>query len=139
MVRRLRQDEPMLIEMTTDPVRGCLQALLQIPEPPNARIELEIKLVGAGGASTERAMARVSRIIDDLRFCGVSAWSCAACARHQVNAMIRYCEGQAELSACKLSAVVRLRGEQERATIGPQLAPRVATEHLRARAAAIGG
>jgi hypothetical protein len=82
MMRRLRQDEPMLIEMTTDPVRGHLQALLRIPEPPNARIELEIKLVGA---STERAVAEVSRIIDDLRFCVVSACSCAACARHQLN------------------------------------------------------
>ncbi len=109
----------MLIEMTTDPVRGHLQALLRITELPNAQIELEIKLVGASGASTERAMAEVSRIIDDLRFCGVSAGSCAACARHQLNAMIRYCESQAELSACKLSAVVRLRGKQERATIGP--------------------
>lgn len=47
----------MLIEMTADPVRGRLQALLRIPEPPNAQIELEIKLVGASGAPTERAVA----------------------------------------------------------------------------------
>jgi hypothetical protein len=129
----------MLIEMTTDPVRGHLQALLRITGPPNAQIELEIKLIGAGGASTERAMAKVSRIIDDLRFCGVSAGSCAACARHQLNAMVRYCEGQAELSACKFSAILRLQGKQERTSTGPQLMPRVATEHLGACAAAMGG
>lgn len=98
----------MLIEMTRD-ARGHVRASLRLVKPIQMEIELEIT-PSAVNRAADRAVMDVCRILDGLRFCGISSCDCAACSWYQVIAVIRHCQRHAQFSSCEVSAVM-LRGD----------------------------
>jgi hypothetical protein len=98
----------MLIEMTKN-ARGHVRATLRLVKPIEMEIEIEITPSGVNRAA-DRAVMDVCKILDGLRFCGISSCDCAACSWHQVIAVIRHCQRHAQFSSCEVSAVM-LRGD----------------------------
>jgi len=110
----------MLIEMRRNSERH-LQASLRTLKPPSLEIELKITPF-AGEPEADRAFAEVSRIVDSLRFCGISACGCPECVLHQVRAIISQCQ----LASCEVSATIRLKDKNEVITVVGGVATRPA-------------
>jgi hypothetical protein len=97
----------MLIEVRRD-ADEAFRVILRTLTPPGMEIELRVTPF-AKTREPGRALSEVSRIIEDLRFCGLSACQCFECVRHQVRAIIGHCQ----LASCEVSAPIHRKGENE--------------------------
>jgi hypothetical protein len=61
---------------------------------------IEFRITWPANSEANATLSEVRRMVEDLEFCGLGACECADCVRHQVSAVIRYCQlASSEVSA----------------------------------------
>jgi hypothetical protein len=76
-----------------------LLATLRTREPMALAIELTVVLTTGDQSERERVLVTVSKMIENLRYCGASSCGCEDCVRYQVEAIVSHCR----LASCEVS------------------------------------